>query len=100
MSAKADGTLWHRSIATHILGINMPRCLALHAVAIEHAMPNDTQKMRFQIRLFWPPVGFLLAYGGILQLIEGNDYVKKATATAKTSFGDVFADQLKNLKKD
>lgn len=29
-----------------------------------------------------------------------DDYVKKATATAKTSFGDVFADQLKNLKKD
>lgn len=29
-----------------------------------------------------------------------DDYVKKATATAKTSFGDVFADQLKGLKKD
>ncbi len=29
-----------------------------------------------------------------------DDYVKKATATSKTSFGDVFADQLKNLKKD
>jgi len=29
-----------------------------------------------------------------------DEYVKKATATAKTSFGDVFADQLKNLKKD
>ncbi len=29
-----------------------------------------------------------------------DEYVKKATATAKTSFGDMFADQLKNLKKD
>jgi small subunit ribosomal protein S1 len=29
-----------------------------------------------------------------------EEYVKKATATAKTSFGDMFADQLKNLKKD
>ncbi len=29
-----------------------------------------------------------------------DDYVKKATATAKTSFGDMFGDQLKNLKTD
>jgi small subunit ribosomal protein S1 len=29
-----------------------------------------------------------------------EDYVKKATSTAKTSFGDVFGDQLKNLKTD
>ena len=29
-----------------------------------------------------------------------DDYAKKATAHAKTSFGDVFADQLKNLKSD
>jgi small subunit ribosomal protein S1 len=29
-----------------------------------------------------------------------EDYVKKATATAKTSFGDMFGDQLKNLKTD
>ncbi|MBC7467626.1 MAG: 30S ribosomal protein S1 [Bdellovibrio sp.] len=29
-----------------------------------------------------------------------DDYAKKATATAKTSFGDVFGDQLKNLKSD
>lgn len=29
-----------------------------------------------------------------------DDYAKKASATSKTSFGDVFADQLKGLKKD
>jgi small subunit ribosomal protein S1 len=29
-----------------------------------------------------------------------EDYAKKASATSKTSFGDMFADQLKNLKKD
>lgn len=29
-----------------------------------------------------------------------EDYVKKATSTSKTSFGDLFADQLKNLKPD
>ena len=29
-----------------------------------------------------------------------DEYVKKATSTAKTSFGDVFGDQLKNLKSD
>ncbi len=29
-----------------------------------------------------------------------DDYAKKASATSKTSFGDMFADQLKNLKKD
>lgn len=29
-----------------------------------------------------------------------DDYVKKATATSKTSFGDVFAEQLKGLKTD
>lgn len=29
-----------------------------------------------------------------------EEYVKKATSTAKTSFGDVFGDQLKNLKSD
>jgi small subunit ribosomal protein S1 len=29
-----------------------------------------------------------------------EEYVKKATATAKTSFGDLFGDQLKGLKKD
>jgi small subunit ribosomal protein S1 len=29
-----------------------------------------------------------------------DDYARKASATSKTSFGDVFADQLKNLKKD
>ncbi|MBY0555307.1 30S ribosomal protein S1 [bacterium] len=29
-----------------------------------------------------------------------DDYVKKATATSKTSFGDMFGDQLKNLKTD
>lgn len=29
-----------------------------------------------------------------------DDYVKKATATSKSTFGDVFADQLKNLKTD
>ena len=29
-----------------------------------------------------------------------EDYVKKATTTAKTSFGDMFGDQLKNIKTD
>ncbi len=29
-----------------------------------------------------------------------EDYVKKATATSKTSLGDLFADQLKNMKTD
>lgn len=29
-----------------------------------------------------------------------DDYVKKATTTSKSTFGDVFADQLKNLKTD
>ncbi len=29
-----------------------------------------------------------------------DEYVKKAISTAKTSFGDVFGDQLKNLKSD
>ena len=29
-----------------------------------------------------------------------DDYAKKATSTAKTSFGDMFGDQLKNLKTD
>ena len=29
-----------------------------------------------------------------------EDYAKKAASTAKTSFGDVFGDQLKNLKSD
>ncbi len=29
-----------------------------------------------------------------------DDYVKKAATTAKTSFGDMFGDQLKGLKKD
>ena len=29
-----------------------------------------------------------------------EDYVKKATATSKASFGDLFADQLKNIKTD
>ena len=29
-----------------------------------------------------------------------EDYVKKATTTSKTSFGDMFGDQLKNLKTD
>ena len=29
-----------------------------------------------------------------------EDYAKKASATAKTSFGDMFGDQLKNLKAD
>jgi len=34
------------------------------------------------------------------QKADVDDYVKKATATSKTSFGDLFADQLKGLKKD
>ncbi len=29
-----------------------------------------------------------------------DDYVKKATATSKSTFGDLFADQLKNMKAD
>ncbi len=29
-----------------------------------------------------------------------DDYVKKAATTSKTSFGDVFGEQLKNIKKD
>lgn len=29
-----------------------------------------------------------------------EDYVKKATATSKSTFGDLFADQLKNVKTD
>ncbi|MBV2168174.1 MAG: S1 RNA-binding domain-containing protein, partial [Bdellovibrio sp.] len=29
-----------------------------------------------------------------------DDYVKKATATSKSTFGDLFADQLKNVKTD
>ncbi len=29
-----------------------------------------------------------------------EDYVKKATSTSKTSFGDLFGDQLKNIKSD
>jgi small subunit ribosomal protein S1 len=29
-----------------------------------------------------------------------EEYVKKATATSKTSFGDLFGDQLKNMKTD
>ena len=29
-----------------------------------------------------------------------EDYVRKATSTSKTSFGDLFGDQLKNLKSD
>ncbi|QLY24548.1 30S ribosomal protein S1 [Bdellovibrio sp. HCB185ZH] len=29
-----------------------------------------------------------------------DDYVKKATATSKSTFGDLFADQLKNMKTD
>lgn len=34
------------------------------------------------------------------QKADVEDYVKKATTTSKTSFGDVFGDQLKGLKKD
>jgi small subunit ribosomal protein S1 len=34
------------------------------------------------------------------QKADVDDYVKKATSTAKTSFGDMFGDQLKNLKPD
>ncbi len=34
------------------------------------------------------------------QKADVDDYVKKATSTAKTSFGDMFGDQLKNLKTD
>lgn len=29
-----------------------------------------------------------------------DDYVKKATSSSKTSFGDIFGDQLKNMKTD
>lgn len=38
----------------------------------------------------------------ILRAQKGDvdEYVKKATATSKTSFGDLFGDQLKGLKKD
>ncbi|MEK6773891.1 MAG: 30S ribosomal protein S1 [Bdellovibrionota bacterium] len=34
------------------------------------------------------------------QKADVEDYVKKATATSKTSFGDLFGDQLKNMKSD
>ena len=34
------------------------------------------------------------------QKADVDDYVKKATSTSKTSFGDMFGDQLKNLKTD
>lgn len=34
------------------------------------------------------------------QKADVDDYAKKASATAKTSFGDMFGDQLKNLKSD
>ena len=34
------------------------------------------------------------------QKADVDDYAKKASATSKTSFGDMFADQLKGLKKD
>ncbi len=34
------------------------------------------------------------------QKADVDDYAKKASATSKTSFGDMFADQLKTLKKD
>lgn len=34
------------------------------------------------------------------QKADVEDYVKKATATSKTSFGDIFGDQLKNMKSD
>ena len=32
------------------------------------------------------------------QKADVEDYVKKATSTSKTSLGDVFGDQLKNMK--
>jgi hypothetical protein len=62
------GVLWHRSLATHIFGVKMPHFLALHSVAVEYAL-EDTHKMRCDIRLFWPPVGLLIRYGGVLQLL-------------------------------
>ncbi|MBY0452677.1 MAG: S1 RNA-binding domain-containing protein, partial [Bdellovibrionaceae bacterium] len=34
------------------------------------------------------------------QKADVEDYAKKATSSAKTSFGDMFGDQLKNLKTD
>lgn len=34
------------------------------------------------------------------QKADVDDYVKKATASSKTSFGDVFGDALKNMKTD
>jgi small subunit ribosomal protein S1 len=34
------------------------------------------------------------------QKADVDDYAKKASSTAKTSFGDMFGDQLKNLKTD
>ncbi len=34
------------------------------------------------------------------QKADVEDYAKKASATSKTSFGDMFGDQLKNLKTD
>ncbi len=34
------------------------------------------------------------------QKADVDDYVKKATSTSKTSFGDIFGDQLKNMKTD
>jgi len=34
------------------------------------------------------------------QKADVEDYVKKATSTSKTSLGDVFGDQLKNMKSD
>lgn len=34
------------------------------------------------------------------QKADVDDYVKKATSSSKTSFGDLFGDQLKNMKAD
>lgn len=34
------------------------------------------------------------------QKADVDDYARKATSTSKTSFGDLFADQLKNIKTD
>lgn len=72
-TGRSAGVLWHRSLETRLFGIKMPHLLALHSVAVEYVSADDAQKMRCDIRLFWPPVGLLIRYGGVLELLPASD---------------------------
>ena len=70
IAEERDGSLHYQFQKTHFLGVRLP---SFFSPKIEAKEMEENGKYRYQVKVFLPIIGLVIAYGGLLEVSEITD---------------------------